>query len=162
MEMTYDPKRENLAHLRRIATGLADFSGRSRRSEFLVYLIAMMVIGMLGLLVIEIAASGRFQYSRYAQLLLWLPATSLFVRRLHDQNRSGWLALILPTLIGLKISAQTQFDAGRLPLPSFDLPLNVVEGAFVIAFWVLMLWPGTEGENRFGPDPRLDPAINVR
>jgi uncharacterized membrane protein YhaH (DUF805 family) len=30
----------------------------------------------------------------------------------------------------------------------------------VIAFWVFWFWPGTEGENRFGPDPRLDAAVD--
>ena len=161
--MTYDPRRENFAHLRRIATGLADFSGRSRRSEFLVYLIAMMIIWAVALVLIRlVAGSGGIPYGQYYQMALWLPATSLFVRRLHDQNRSGWLALILPALVGLNIYAQTLFDAGRLSLPSFGFPLNIAEGVLVIAFWLFVLWPGSEGANRYGPDPRLEPALDVR
>ncbi|GAA0296960.1 hypothetical protein GCM10009087_03450 [Sphingomonas oligophenolica] len=92
---------------------------------------------------------------------LWVFAIPLFARRLHDQNRSGLLALILPSVIIMKLYAQSLYDAGQLPVPTLGPPLNAVEIVLVVAFWILFLWPGTRGDNRFGPDPRAAPPPAV-
>ena len=55
--------------------------------------------------------------------LLW--DISLFVRRLHDVNRSGWWAIL-----------------------SFLKPFS-----WLLTF-LLVCWPGTYGQNRFGAAPR--------
>jgi len=63
-------------------------------------------------------------YSLYA-LAIILPALSVTVRRLHDRDRSGWWYwLLLIPLVG--------------------------------AIWLLVWFcsGGTQGDNRFGPDPK--------
>ena len=155
--MAYDPKTENLAHLRHIITHLLDFNGRSQRSEFVVYLAAMFAISAVTL-VLGLITSGTTEiaFDQYVQFLLWLPAIPLFVRRLHDQDRSGWWAIAMPVVLGLKLYEHIQFDAGRLTVPSLGYPYSLIEDGFALAFWVLVFWPGTDGENRFGHDPRKD------
>ncbi len=61
-----------------------------------------------------------------------LPGIALTVRRFHDQNKSGWwyVALAVPSLIPF---------LGLIP---------------AIALLVFMIVPGTDGGNRFGPDPK--------
>jgi uncharacterized membrane protein YhaH (DUF805 family) len=58
-------------------------------------------------------------------LLCMIPGFSLHVRRLHDQNRSGWWILL-----------------SAIPFV----------GHFIML--MLMLWSGTPGDNRFGNNPR--------
>lgn len=76
-------------------THYADFSGRSRRSEYWwVYLFNMIVAGILGM--IDVAA-----LSTLWTLAVLIPGIALGVRRLHDTGRSGWWLLIsLVPLVG--------------------------------------------------------------
>jgi uncharacterized membrane protein YhaH (DUF805 family) len=60
-----------------------------------------------------------------------LPQMSLTVRRFHDRNISGWWYLVI-------------FIANFIPY------LNVVAG---LAGLVITVLKGTEGPNKFGPDP---------
>ena len=69
--------------------------------------------------------------------LVWLWLT---VRRFHDQDRPGWLAL-LPTALGVAV---------RLGAPVSPVILLVV----LIGFLIALFLPGTVGPNRYGPDPR--------
>lgn len=62
--------------------------------------------------------------SGVAALLLFLPSLAVAVRRLHDTDRSGWWLLI-----------------GLVPLVG------------TIVLLVFYLTRGTDGPNRFGPDP---------
>ncbi|WP_407672781.1 DUF805 domain-containing protein [Parerythrobacter jejuensis] len=65
-------------------------------------------------------------------LIVFIPSIAVSVRRLHDRDMSGWwyLGFIVASLI---------------PFIGFLASL---------AFLVLMFLPGTEGPNRFGPDPK--------
>jgi len=119
----------------------ADFSGRSRRLEYwmflLGYVITAIVIGVIA------AMSGAFgslegtSGSANGLSVLWVlllglaglalivPSIAVQVRRFHDQNRTGWLVLL-----------------GFVPY---------VGGLIVLGFMCL---PGTQGPNRYGPDPK--------
>jgi uncharacterized membrane protein YhaH (DUF805 family) len=109
----------------------ATFSGRATRSEywffvlfaFLVVVAASILDSMLNLVVFEPAMGGNM-LSSLAMLVLLLPQLSAAVRRLHDLGHSGWWYLI-----------------GLVP---------IVGGAALLVWFCLR---GTEGENRFGPDP---------
>lgn len=121
----------------------ADFSGRSRRMEYWMFslfqLIVMVVLCVLifagGFSLDEYGAEpqlsavgyvGIFGLIIYA-LATFIPGLAVTVRRLHDQDKSGWWILI-------------QF------IPYIG-PLILL---------VLMFLDGTRGENRFGPDPKAD------
>lgn len=121
----------------------AVFTGRSSRNEFwswwLINLVIMVVWNIVfnavgGAGSMEIGASGELQTipmtsagmlvggigSIYGLLSL-LPTIGVFIRRLHDQDKSGlWLLLIFVCGIGYLI------------------------------LLVMQVMPGTEGENRFG------------
>ena len=160
--MAYNPTRDSLAHLRRIVTGLIDFKGRSSRTEVWVFLLVVMAINAVALILTAVVADGfPDKYGRYLGFVPWLFLIPLFARRLHDQDRSGWFALIVPVSLGLQLYGQILYDARQLPIPELGYPFNVAEIMLVLAFWAFLLWPGTEGANRFGPDPHLDPQADL-
>ena len=116
----------------------ADFSGRSRRLEYWVFtlLITIMIFGFIFLM---LALSGQEYQSEdplplagvwIALLVLlgigiFIPSLAVQVRRLHDQDRSGWWILL-----------------GFIPY---------IGGLIMLIF---MLIPGTRGPNDYGPDPK--------
>lgn len=117
----------------------ADFSGRSRRKEYWMFQLLMLLVYMpLGILMGIGAAMGSdngagalFYLALVAMLLLMLavfiPGLAVQVRRFHDQDKSGWFVL-------------------------FNLVPYV--GGFVVL--VFMCLRGTPGPNRFGDDPVND------
>ncbi|WP_375396222.1 DUF805 domain-containing protein [uncultured Sphingomonas sp.] len=119
----------------------ADFQGRSSRSEYWMFALGIVILYalMAGLLALVVAGMPRgggtmavvyLLYAVFAIVLLGLivPSIAVQVRRLHDQDKTGWLVLI-----------------GLIPYL----------GGIVVL--VLMCLPGTKGPNKFGPDP-LDPT----
>lgn len=138
-----------------------DFHGRSRRMEFWMFqllnaIVAAVLAGPFFVSLIgaslanpddpaatEAAMAALFEggmslsmiglilYALYA-LAAVLPSIAVTVRRLHDRDMSGWWYL------GLSV-------AGAIPLVGIIASL---------AFFVLMVLPGTPGPNRFGPDPK--------
>ncbi|MGM4910492.1 DUF805 domain-containing protein [Rhizobium sp. 768_B6_N1_8] len=121
----------------------ATFFGRASRSECwwfqLFYWLVLIGLGILAAL----AAGSDGQDGPSSMLIavgiiaglfalaMLLPQLSLTVRRFHDRNISGWWYLAL-------------FIANLIPY------LNVVAGLAILVITVLR---GTEGPNRFGPDP---------
>jgi uncharacterized membrane protein YhaH (DUF805 family) len=89
-------------------------------------------------------------------IISWISALALGIKRLHDRDRSGWWILLLflgPPVLG---AAQASTDGG---FASLVLGL----GAFAISIWMLVelgFLRGTNGPNRFGPDP-LKPEVAV-
>lgn len=95
--------------------------------------------------------------------LLW-PSVALTVKRLHDRNRGAiWLVPYygVPLLSGAGAGWLASFGE-KSPFP------GVPAEAVAIGFWALLFvmsvvllamvielyfMPGTEGDNRFGPDP---------
>ena len=134
-----------------------DFLGRSRRREFwlfialiwLVYAVLLFAFIGSGFSLDMLIDSGDRGLSSVLPVvfggagsllgLWWLvtlvPTLAVTVRRLHDRNLSGWW------LLGAWI-------ASIIPLVNF---------AAWIVMLVLLLLPGNEGLNAYGPDPK-DPA----
>ena len=111
------------------------FSGRARRKQFWLFLLVMLIITWIAMFVdtvtgvaipLEIMGQmvGIGVFYTVVVLALVLPTLAVTVRRLHDTNRRGWWYFIL------------------------FVP-------FIGWIWILVLLclKGTEGENRFGPDP---------
>jgi len=114
------------------------FSGRARRAEYwwfaLFNTICAIVTHILDWLVGTnftrptpdggVASTGfGIIYAIFA-LAVFLPALSVLVRRLHDRDRSGWW---------------------------FWLYLIPIVGAIWLLVWMCLR--GTQGDNRYGPDP---------
>ena len=109
----------------------ADFSGRARRKEywmfqlglFIAYVAIMIVTAILGSISESLASVGGIIYVIFA-LAAIVPALSAGVRRLHDQDKSGWFMLM-----------------GLVPIAN-------------IVLLVFMFLEGTKGPNQYGPDPK--------
>lgn len=133
----------------------ADFSGRSRRMEFWMFSLFVSIIGLLlamigfamsnisftGDIVGDVSASSAF--AGFLPLILFyiaifVPSVAVQVRRFHDRDMSGWWVL------------------------GFSILSNIpVVGLFIsVAWFVLLVLPGTYGDNRFGPDPK-DPHLDI-
>lgn len=120
----------------------AVFSGRSRRKEYWMFALLMLILGVIAAAVDILLGfgmtyravsdtgygAGATTYNGPLEILLSLgtliPSLAVTVRRLHDLDKSGWWLLIL---------------------------LVPFIGAFVLL--VFMCIEGTRGANRFGPDP---------
>jgi uncharacterized membrane protein YhaH (DUF805 family) len=123
----------------------AEFSGRSRRKEYWMFvllnlLIAVAVWALMALLYIaglsetDMTAIMMPVFILYALVALAfvIPGLAVTVRRLHDTDRSGWNILL-----------------GLIPLV----------GAIVLL--VFYCTDGTPGPNRFGPDPKADERMGA-
>jgi len=108
----------------------ANFSGRARRSEYWYFAFFNLLVAILGYVIdnflglnFDEGAGGPF----YLLVLLGtlLPGLAVLVRRLHDQNKSGWYVLIIfVPLIGS------------------------------IWLLILLVTEGTNGKNEYGEDPK--------
>jgi uncharacterized membrane protein YhaH (DUF805 family) len=114
----------------------AQFEGRSGRREFWMFLLLTNVVAAVLAVIVTADTNflgytgtlGNFAFGLLAlgALAVIVPLIAVEVRRLHDQSRSGWLALI-----------------NLLPYV----------GPFIVLF--LMLAPSTAGDNEYGPEPRV-------
>jgi len=147
---------ENSFTLRKMVTAYGKphhFSGRSTRTELLGYFVISGLVSIVASYgIIAIGLAGWFDLGiasfSFVHFLLWLPFPALAVRRLHDQNKPGWWAipLILPTIA-------LWFGGEELQ----NQPAGMALGALYPVVFVILFWTPSDGENRYGPDPRLDP-----
>ena len=102
-----------------------DFNGRASRSEFWYFYLFLTIIGI-ALIPLDIAI---FPYNEWGPIgttfavLTFFPYIAVTARRLHDSNYSGWLQLLVITIIG------------------------------IIPILIWLIQKGQEDENRFGTNP---------
>jgi uncharacterized membrane protein YhaH (DUF805 family) len=98
------------------------WEGRASRAEFWWFELAQALIVIAALIIDQIIGTG-FLYI-IAVIALILPSIAVFIRRLHDTDRTGWWFWIyLLPVIGL------------------------------IVLLVFTLTGGDEGDNKYGPNP---------
>lgn len=159
--MAYDPGAEVPALLRRTIRGTIDFSGRSRRVEIGYYWLASVLLQGALKLALGALLTGTTSaiVTDVVSVIVFLPYWALYVRRLHDINVSGWLALIVP-IGGLamvpRMIAQAAADPGSAPIGHGFTPFYCISWLALVALFAMTITPGTIGPNRFGPDPRED------
>jgi uncharacterized membrane protein YhaH (DUF805 family) len=109
----------------------ADFSGRSRRKEYWMFVLGVFIAAIV-LSIIEgiLGLTGMVGgvYGPLTTILLLgviVPSIAVQVRRFHDQDKSGWFVL-----------------------------LSLIPFVGALAVLVFMFLEGTKGPNRFGPDPK--------
>jgi uncharacterized membrane protein YhaH (DUF805 family) len=112
----------------------AVFTGRARRKEYWFFVLFHVLIFLLFVMIDGLTgtlneATGFGLTSSLYSLAVLIPGIAVLVRRLHDIDRSGWWVLI-----------------GLVPF---------VGG---IVLLVLAALDSTPGENRFGPNPKLEQA----
>jgi uncharacterized membrane protein YhaH (DUF805 family) len=145
----------------------AEFSGRSRRKEYwMFYLGVVLLYALLIVLLFAAGASGLSAATAEGitglegtamvilavMTLVWLalliPGIAVGVRRLHDIDRTGWwlMAGYGPYLLGM---------AGLIGgMPMAGSVLTLVSYAGFILLFIFSLLDGTKGANRFGEDPK--------
>ena len=101
----------------------ANFSGRASRSQYWGWGISMILIS-LALTALGKTAPSIANILLYLQVAIIPPIFAVSIRRLHDLDKSGWHYL-------------------RTMIP--------IIGPFIMLVWSFT--KGTEGTNRFGPDP---------
>ncbi len=102
----------------------ADFQGRSPRSEFWWFALFYLLLGLAIGMVSAISETLGGLVNLVVTIGLLVPSLAVSIRRLHDTDRTGWwILLYLVPLIG------------------------------TIVLIVFFVQRGTDGENRFGPDP---------
>lgn len=159
----------------------AEFSGRSRRQEFwmfmllqfLIWTVALVAIMMMGVGALSMAGVNPDGTPRVGGLvglfaslgiffvifaIIWLalliPSLAVQVRRLHDSDRSGWWLMIYwgPAIVSWFFSfggAANQSASMSLVGGLFSL-VGFFGSIALLVFWCL---PGTNGPNKYGPDP---------
>ena len=160
----------------------ADFRGRASRGEYLLFslfqgvwytlLLGLTTLAMgqgepeqatpgvmvgVGLIVLSVAG-------------LIVPNYAVLVRRLHDSGRGAvWLCLMLPSIlsclmtlgtiataigaVGAGASREAFLATALTGLGAAGL-LGLIGMIGQMVLFVITLLPGTQGPNRFGPDPR--------
>ncbi len=100
-----------------------DWSGRASRSEFWWFELAQLIFIVIAAIIDQIVGTQIFYI--LAIIALILPSIAVFIRRLHDTDRTGWWFWIqLLPLIGL------------------------------IVILVFMLTGSDAGDNKYGPNPQ--------
>lgn len=116
----------------------AEFSGRSRRKEYWMFVLLNLILSTISFVALAVTffagmsetammtvLTPIFALHGLAALVFVIPGLAVTIRRLHDTDRSGWNLLW-----------------GLVPLI----------GAFMLL--VFYISEGTQGPNRFGPDPK--------
>jgi uncharacterized membrane protein YhaH (DUF805 family) len=145
----------------------AEFSGRSRRKEYwMFYLGVVLLYVLLGVFLVAAGASGLNAATPegitgldgFAMVivgvmgLVWLalliPGIAVGVRRLHDIDRTGWwlMAGYGPYLLGMALFFGGMAIVGAI--------LTALSYAGFILLFIFSLLDGTRGANRFGEDPK--------
>ena len=145
------------------------FSRRAPRSEFWWWSICAGLVLSIGLMVLLGMEEGDLEGAdpdagsgSIAGTILWLgffiPSLAVTVRRLHDTDWSGWWALstalcsaapVYGAAFGLyALGLAFGRDAVLLPY--------LAASAISLVVFVRMFFPGTRGDNRFGPAPLSD------
>lgn len=155
----------------------ADFSGRSRRMEFWMFQLGLVLLGLAALVLMMIIGFGAMGMAGsnnaaaglggmfasmgilaivfvIAGLALFIPSLAVQVRRLHDTNRSGWWLMIYfgPYLLSMivQVAGATQNSMAMVGLGGVLSLLAFVGWVVLIVFYCL---PGTNGPNQYGADP---------
>ncbi|GAA5266017.1 hypothetical protein ACOSOMT5_P2444 [Acidiphilium sp. MT5] len=138
-----------------------NIQGRAPRAEYwffvlfsaIVQIATFMLVG-----VIELATHANLHILVVlVGLALFLPSTSVSMRRLHDRDMSGWWFLPIIILNGMSLFQQAVFGPmtpAFIHSPTF-LPFVLVGatgGLWGIVLLVIFCLRGTVGDNRYGPE----------
>jgi uncharacterized membrane protein YhaH (DUF805 family) len=153
----------------------AEFSGRSRRKEYWMFTLGVILLYIVMLILMIVLGGGAMMAAAtnpaasggavagmgvfgiifaLVMLALIIPSLAGGVRRLHDTDRSGWW---LGGLFGLAILYSV---AGQVS-SALALILGLAYLAMAITLVVFYCLEGTKGPNRYGEDPKGGTSAEV-
>lgn len=156
----------------------AEFSGRSRRMEYWMWVLfqfllgCVFLVGFFGLAGSALVAGNPEAAwasggSAVVLILLWavvvlaffIPNLAVTVRRLHDTNRSGWWMMLywgpyIFSMFTMPTFAAMGDDTGMAALGGASLAVSAVWMIGCLVLLVFMFLDGTPGPNAYGPDPK--------
>lgn len=148
-------------------TKVFTLSGRASRSEFWWFILAGLLFNLFGGLILLIPLLGAIAYFGLS-LWFFVANFTVTVRRLHDTDHRGWW-LLLPLLGSIVLGVATMlligpyydtisyYDADNFIIGIGAVSTLIVLGSYLILL-IFCIKKGTDGPNRFGPDPlQADP-----
>ena len=152
---------------------LLSLEGRARRRDVLAGLVTIAVFAVLLALLSSLWLGGRWASLLVTLAVAW-PLAGLLGKRYHDRDRAAWPRFVMwfgltALLVVLQqIEFGYEWKGGRaypyhFPIEAWPrwvaatLPNLLSLGAAGLATLGVMealIMPGTDGPNRFGPDPR--------
>ncbi|MDD9797903.1 MAG: DUF805 domain-containing protein [Alphaproteobacteria bacterium] len=145
----------------------AVFSGRAPRSEYwwwiLFVILADLFIVIFDNAIFDIRPEDEWwggPFSILFSLLTLLPTIAVAARRLHDINRTGWWVLWWPLIMVAVVLAGAPFTLYVNEDIAYIIWLHVAVGVGICIIWEIVWFAsrGTQGDNRFGPDPLALPT----
>jgi uncharacterized membrane protein YhaH (DUF805 family) len=158
--MAHNPKQNYNELWKRAVWGTLTFRGRSSRTELIAYYFSTILAGLVFMLVL--LPFGLIKFGSYLPeiitLIIAIPLPALIYRRLQDHNMSGlWIMSLIPSF-----SWQIIYNIyNNLPWNAhvkIEWWSNIIGFMSFLILLFFTLRQGTNGENRFGPDPRLNLA----
>ena len=150
---------------------LFSFKGRLNRARYLVVQLALLTVWLVLWLKSPFDFSSQWQAWVIAIAMTWINIATT-AKRLHDRNRSGWWAVAVVVVsrlsyvyYGLFFGLYFGVDisiAKELLLVLLAVAMSLLQTWVIIELFFLM---GTDGPNRFGPDPTRaapNPSIELR
>jgi len=132
----------------RVLEPVINWTGRSPRTQFWTYSLAILLAGFLGNALSRIFPEPRaVVMAGVTSIVCSCAGWVLVIRRLHDLDVSGWA---LPFYLG--VSGMIAFFSTQL-----ESPWGLLIYAVLILIGVLYVGfaPGTKGPNSFGEDPEI-------
>lgn len=140
----------------------ATFQGRASRSEYWWFYLFNALVGIAAG-VLDLVISGGNPEMHYISLVVTLgllvPNTAVFCRRMHDTDHSGWWILLIIILVACTIYLTFSSLMNPGVGGSFSTLLVLLIVALFAVSCLTFYWlikRGTDGPNRFGPDPLAD------
>lgn len=139
---------------------LFSFKGRLNRARYLVVELTLLALWAMTWLKPLLLVSSPQALSWMAAIpMVWINMVTT-AKRLHDRDRSGWWALAVFAVnrlsflyygayFGLSFGVDVPI-AGQMLLVMLAIALSLLQTWIVIELFFLA---GTDGSNRFGPDP---------
>ena len=140
--------------IKSVYSNYLNFKGRAARSEFwwffLFYVLASYAVNA-----IPVNSSIKLTISLIFGFASTIPYFAVACRRMHDSNRSGiWFLLtLLPFSSVIYLYSRTYYSNGVFSTTTSLIIAMIVGYAGLITLGVLLAKKGTEGPNKYGPDP---------
>jgi uncharacterized membrane protein YhaH (DUF805 family) len=146
---------------------LFSFKGRTGRARYLVVELVLLTLWLMLWLKLRFYSSQQWEHWLVAIPMIWVNL-AVTAKRLHDRDWSGWWAvavfavnrlsyLYYGLFFGLAFGVDIS-TAAELLLVILAIALSLLQTWVIIELFFLV---GTDGPNRFGPDPAATPDSPV-